>query len=59
MWLNEYGNSIGERCEYCNSINISVSKHNTSLEQEKLIYRALYTCNDCGATAEVKEVWNK
>lgn len=45
-------------CEICNSINITVSDKKTSIQGNQKTYKATYTCHNCKATGEVKQVWN-
>lgn len=53
--------ALVESCEFCESL--AISKSDNTLEEivdvghTKKVYTVKYTCRNCGATANAKEVW--
>ncbi len=54
-WLTKHKNGVFECCHYCNSTEIQ------RLEgaDDGDIYRSKHKCLNCGAVANITEVWNK
>lgn len=54
-WLMHCDYGLLEKCSYCGSLKIVAVESKT----DGKLYKAKYKCMDCGAVAEVAEVWEK
>lgn len=69
MWLKQQNGGVIINCAYCKSKNIKFDNQLTydvvhpkkSKKEFKKTkeYTSLYTCLDCGATCDNKQIWSK